>query len=148
MSLPAKKYTVHFDALTDKIEHPNGKKYYLVPCEEVEKLLSDNITYKKEIDELRYCATSIIAMFGLLDEETGTIRQSIVDGTESYIKYVLKALNRMIADLAIASFSKTKEAEVAQRFAFIKTLIPIIQKYAASNGPKHQPAKPELPAAE
>ena len=124
-----------------------GKYYYLCPAEQLEKLLSDNLGLKStnaelsgEIATLKEVVLSIIGLFGLLDEKTGTIKASIQSGEESYFKHILKALNKIIMMVTMAQISKSSEKELADTFAFIKKVIPLINKYG--NQPGAQPGEP------
>ena len=97
-----------------------GKYYYLCPAEQLEKLLSDNLGLKStnaelsgEIATLKEVVLSIIGLFGLLDEKTGTIKASIQSGEESYFKHILKALNKIIMMVTMAQISKSSEKELA-----------------------------------
>ena len=80
----------------------------------------------KDIEKLKTVIIGIIKVLGLYDEQTGTIKESIAKGEESYIKPILKSLGKLISGL---TFNKD---QIAKDFAFIELIFPILKKYAGS----------------
>ena len=124
--------------ITIQIESPqeevliDGKTYLLCPKEQLTKLLDDNIELKKHNAEMRSDLSSfkkaiagILNVLGLLDSNTGTIKESIQKGEESYLKHIGKALTSVMSDIMLK-----REKKLAERFSFIQNVIPLINKCA------------------
>lgn len=122
-------HQIKINSLTETITI-EGKNYLLLPKDQLEKLLSDNIEQKQDIEVLRKTITNILSLFGILDEQTGTIKESIKNGSEGYLKHILKSLKNIIVLMGLSQFNKKAEAELLEKFSFITPLIPIIDKYA------------------
>lgn len=108
-----------------------GKDYILAPKAELHKMATDHTELKQDMEVLKKTILSILKIFGLLDEQTGTIRESVRNGDEGYIKYILKALKNVVFLMGTAQFSKKAEAELLETFSFIGPLIPVIDKHAS-----------------
>lgn len=122
-------HTIQIADLKDTITI-EGKQYLLMPKDQLIKLLNDASEKKQDVEVLKKTILSILDLFGILDEKTGTIRESIRTGSESYIKYILKSLKNIIVLMGMAQMSKKAEAELMEKFSFITPLIPVIDKYA------------------
>jgi hypothetical protein len=108
----------------------DGLEYQIFRKDQLTGLIDKLKEYQGDITELKSAVTNILKLFGLLDETTGTIKTEIQNGEESYFKHILKALNKTVGLLMMAQVSKKSQAELEIQFAFIKTLIPIINKHA------------------
>jgi hypothetical protein len=117
-------HKIEIENLTDTVTI-DGVDYLLLPKAQIEALLAQNLEYKKDIEVFRTMVANILAVLGLLDPATGSIKASIQSGEESYIKHILKALKNVVLDL---SLGRNKNLE--EKFSFIKTALPHIQKYA------------------
>lgn len=115
----------------------DGQEYVLLKKGKGEEMLDrieslSKALAEKESDlaEMKKVIISVLDLLGILNDEKTTIRAEIQSGDESYFKYILKALNSTIMLMTKAQFSKGAEKELAEKFAFIKNLIPVINKYA------------------
>lgn len=118
----------------ESIKNPviiDEKVYLLVEKTQIEALLKDNINlkaqvedYKQDIAKLKTVIQGILKVLGLLDESTGTIRETIANGEENYIKPIIKSLGKLVTTLTF-----NKEA-VVKDFAFIELIFPILKKHA------------------
>jgi len=108
----------------------DGKEYILAPKAELHKMAVDHKDLKADMEVLKKTILSILKIFGILDEKTNTIRESVRNGDEGYVKYILKALKNVVFLMGTAQFSKKAEAELAETFSFIGPLIPVIDKHA------------------
>ena len=106
-----------------------------------ERLMFENLVKEKLVAEaerkaLFGLALNICDVLGVLDENK-KIRAGIVNGEDNVLKYVLGSLTGLMSDFATAQIPgvgrKAKE-RIEQRFAFLKEIVPIIQKYAGVNG--------------
>jgi len=110
----------------------NEREFYLVPAAQLSDLLNQISSHKAEIEELKTCVISILRVLGLLDEQTQTIKAEIKSGEESYFPHILKALMKVVKLLAQAQvpvIGKSAEKELVETFAFIKTILPLIEKH-------------------
>lgn len=108
----------------------NGEIKTLVNVDQLEKLLFQLKDQKKDLLELKNCVVSVLRLMGLLDEKTGTIKESVRSGNESYFKHIIKALKDVVMLMTMARFNKASETELMEKFAFIKTVLPLVDKYA------------------
>ena len=115
----------------------SGDEYVLLKKGKGEEMLDriEQLTAKlnekdSDLEEMKKVIISVLDLLGLLDETKTTIRAEIQSGEESYFKYILKALNSTIMLITKAQFSKGAQAELEQKFSFIKNLLPVINKYA------------------
>lgn len=102
-----------------------------VPRTQLESLLKQNEEYKHEVKELLLVAYGICNVLGLMDGN-GQIKQSYLRNEESPMPAVLKAIlstASLMGQANVPILGKKAEAEIAQKFAFIKHLTPIIEKY-------------------
>lgn len=104
--------------------------------EKLKMLLEQNEEYKKEHAILKNSAVSIMGMFGIMDQNTQKMKPEIASGEQSFIPGMLKSLGDLTALLMKANAprwmggGKQAEEELAQKFSFIKDLLPIINKHA------------------
>jgi hypothetical protein len=136
MTFNIKREYGHFlipqDQLKEKLTI-DGKDYYLVENEQLKRLIDDLKEGKKDINELKNCIMSLLGVLGLLNEAGTNIKESIKTGEESYFKHILKALGETMALLGQAQIpviGKKAEAKLLEKFHFVKTIIPTIEKYA------------------
>lgn len=107
----------------------SDKKTITIPEEQLIQLLNQNDEYKKEVEDLLKVAKGICEVLGLTDE-AGNVKPEFLDGTESPMPSVLKAIMGTVASMTAARFGgKKAEAEIGKKFDFIKYLVPIINKY-------------------
>lgn len=102
-----------------------------VPRKQLDELLKQNEEYKQEVKELLLVAYGICNVLGLTDEN-GKIKQSYLNNEESPMPSVLKAIlstASLMGQANVPILGRKAEAEIAQKFAFIKHLTPIIEKY-------------------
>jgi hypothetical protein len=117
----------------------NDENFVLVPKSAMERITIERKEYKAEIKELKNMVMSILSLLNLLDPDTGKIRQTVQNGDEGYLKYILKGLNKIVSLLVQAQFSKAAQKSLEETFAFIKNIIPIANKYAQTSDNKNQP---------
>lgn len=115
----------------------DGKEYFLLEknkgdemMDRIESLTQQLSEKEADLAEMKSVIISVLDLLGILNEEKTTIRAEIQSGEESYFKYILKALNSTIMLITKAQFSSGAQKEMAEKFAFIKNLIPIINKYS------------------
>lgn len=84
---------------------------------------------------LKGATIKIMSLMGLINPETGTMKEEIASGEESFIPGMLKSLSDVVALLTKSNLpafmgggDKAKDA-LAEKFGFIKELLPIINKY-------------------
>lgn len=135
MSITLKQENEYFlinrDHLKEKL-NINGKEYYLIEAEQLKNLLYEVKEGKKDIGEMKNCIMALLAVLGLLDESGTQIKESIKSGEEGYFKHILKALGETMALLGQAQIpviGKKAEAKLLEKFHFVKTIIPIIEKH-------------------
>lgn len=107
----------------------NGVNYLLVEKNQLENIIHQNIEFKKDIQELKHCIVSVIDVLGLLDKNTGTIKEKIKTGEEGYFGHIIKALKDVMLLMAEAKFSKSGENKLMEKFDFVKRIIPLIEKH-------------------
>jgi len=132
MSQPTKEnkpHTLVFSTLQSE-QIIDGKVYLLVPKNQLQALVDQLKEQKADIQELKNVVIAVLKLMGLYDEATGTIKESVRSGEEGYFKYIIKALKDVLWLMLQAKASKEAEKELAEKFAFIKTLLTIIPKYA------------------
>lgn len=111
----------------------DGKTYTIVEKAQLERLLALLQENKADIHELKNVVVSILRLLGIWDDKTNSIKESIKTGEEGYFGNILKGLGDVISLLTRAQvpiIGKKAEAELMQKFAFLKTLVPIIEKHA------------------
>lgn len=105
----------------------NGVKYGVFRSDQLADLLNTLSENKADFEELKKAVIAILNLLGLLDPETQTIKQSLKDGSENYLKPIMKSMARILG-LMGSPFSSSKK-QLAEEFAFIKTLLPFIDKH-------------------
>ena len=107
-----------------------NEDYLLCPEKQLEGLLKRLEDYKNDINELHNCISSVLDVMGIYDPETKDIKKAIKTGEESYFKYILRALKDTVVLLTQSKMGlKSSEKELLQKFAFIKNIIPLIEKH-------------------
>lgn len=94
-------------------------------------LMDENESYKKDVDDLLKVAKGICGVLGLTDEK-GNVKKSFLDNTESPMPSILKAIlstATLMGQAQLPIIGKKAEAEIAQKFDFIKYLTPILEKH-------------------
>ena len=98
-------------------------------------LLNELAESEKEKTLLKNAVVNIMSLMGLIDKNTGKMKEEIASGEESFIPGMLKSLSDVVALLTKSSLpkfmgggDKAKE-ELATKFSFIQELLPIINKY-------------------
>lgn len=91
--------------------------------DELEKLRLDmSLTMRLILD--------LIDVFGLLDEQKKSLRQTIIDGKEDPIPAILGQITQLVTiDAPMAKFNKRKREELEQRFKFMQYISLIVGKY-------------------
>lgn len=100
---------------------------------EYEKLLSDLNEYKNDTIELKKCILSVLRLLGILDEKTQSIKEKIKSGEEGYTKHILGGLGDVMTLLTQSNMpiiGKKYESKLAEKFSFIKTVLPLIEKHS------------------
>lgn len=101
--------------------------------EQLNSLLTQLDDANNERKVLKSSVMQIMDFIGLIDKNTGTLKEEIASGEESFIPSMLKALGDVMGLLTKSSmpFSLGKKAkeDLANKFAFIQDLLPIINKY-------------------
>jgi len=125
----------------------DGKEYVLIDKKQGENLFNkldwyiktlkereqELVISKKETEELIHVVKCVLVLLGLMDQQTGTIKEAIRTGEESYMKHIMKSLKNVLVLLGKAQFSKGSEKELVEMFSFIKNVIPMIDKYAIAH---------------
>ena len=85
---------------------------------------------------LKNAAIKIMSLMGLIDPETNKMKPEIASGEENFIPGMLKSLTDVVALLTKSNLpgfmgggDKAKQ-QLAEKFDFIKELLPIINKHA------------------
>lgn len=110
----------------------DDKHHLIVEKQKIENLLNKIEDYKQDITGLKNCVFDILRLLGVFDENTGTIKETIKKGEESYFNHILKSLSEVVALLGQAQIpviGKKAEAKLLQKFHFVKTIIPLIEKH-------------------
>lgn len=108
----------------------DGEIYVLVKKDDIKSLEYKVKDQAADINELKNCVTSVIKLMGLFDDKTGTIKASVTNGTENYFKYIIKAIKDILALVMQSQIGfGNSEKELAEKFAFIKTVLPLVKKY-------------------
>lgn len=117
----------------ENIQNPitlNNKVYVLVEQAQVEALLNDNqrqkaeiLEHKADLLEVKKVIQGILKVLGLLDENTGNLKETIANGEENYIKPIVKSLGKLVITLT------TNKEAVVKDFAFIEQIFPIMKKH-------------------
>lgn len=120
----------------------NKNDFVLVPAAQLETLLNNSAAKDLELTEankerqiLIKIAYSIMDLFGFIDNETGKMKPEIISGEESFIPGMLKSLGDvttllMSAKTPFKSMREKAEQKLAEKFSFVKDLIPLLQKYS------------------
>ena len=109
----------------------DGEIYVLIRKNDVRNLEHKVKDQANDINELKNCVTSVIKLMGLFDDKTGTIKASVANGTENYFKYVIKAIKDILSLVIQSQVGMgNSEKELTEKFAFIKTVLPLVKKYA------------------
>lgn len=121
---------IQIETIQDLITIDN-KAYLLTPKNQLQDILNQNANYKTDIEELRQCTLSILRLMGLLDEEKQTLKEEIKSGSQNYFKPILKSLIKVVGLLTEAKMGfKNAEEELLEKFAFIKKILPLIEKHS------------------
>lgn len=108
----------------------DGIDYLLCPKTQLDSLLNILADYKKDIAELHTCIVAVLDLMGLYDHQTHDIKEGIKTGKDSYFKYILRALGDVVSLLTQAKLGfKGAEQEILEKFAFIKNILPLIEKH-------------------
>jgi hypothetical protein len=88
---------------------------------------------------LKSSVIKIMDLLGLIDKETGGLKEDIASGEESFVPSMLKALGDVVSMLTKSSLpsfmgggDKAKQA-LTDKFYFIQELLPIINKYSLND---------------
>ncbi|MBS1647364.1 MAG: hypothetical protein JST67_08485 [Bacteroidetes bacterium] len=103
--------------------------------QELETLIKVNEDFKQEIEILKESVIKIMDVMGLIDKETGKMREEIASGEESFVPSMLKSLGDIITLLTKSQMPKffggeKAKDELLEKFSFIKKMLPIINKHA------------------
>lgn len=107
-------------------------KMIQVPEQELQDLLKQNKDFKADKEVLHDCIVKIMDLLGIVDPATGKVKEEIVSGEESFIPSLLKSvgdLMSLMTQSTIPLIGKKAKVKLEEKFDFIKTLIPIIQKH-------------------
>lgn len=113
--------------------------YLLVPAHQLKSLLAQLEEAKQERKILYDIALSIMVLLGYADAKTRKPIPEIISGEESWMPGMLKSLADVMGLLTKTKFAitdnqkKKYEAELAEKFAFVKNLMPLMQKYGNEN---------------
>lgn len=118
------------------VKGPENNGYYLlVPAHQLKSLLEQLQEAKEERKILYDIALSIMVLLGYADAKTRKPIPEIINGEESWMPGMLKSLADVMGLLTKTKFAitdnqkKKYEAELAEKFAFVKNLMPLMQKY-------------------
>lgn len=92
-------------------EYPELKKTL---AEREETLAGFKVNFELIVD----CVLKMTDLFGLNDPQTGMIRESILNNTESPMRAIVKQLTSLMTEVSLAQMSKEREAKLKDRFAF------------------------------
>lgn len=98
-------------------------------------LIQENNEQKAEIAEIIKLIRQIIGVLGLLDETGEAIKPELVSGEESVFTLLLGSLSDimgLITKTKMPIIGKKYEAKLEEKFAFVKDIVPIVQKYATN----------------
>lgn len=96
---------------------------------------AENKQLKKEIAEVINLVRRIIGVLGLLDEKTNAIKPELLSGEESPLGLLMEALSGIVALITKSKMpviGKKYEKELEEKFAFVKDIVPIVEKYATA----------------
>lgn len=102
------------------------------------KILSlemENKELKGEISEIIKLIRQIIGVLGLMDETGESIKPELISGEESVFSLLLGSLSDimgLITKTKMPIIGKKYEAKLEAQFAFVKDIVPIVQKYATT----------------
>ena len=102
--------------------------------EQLNSLLNQLDDANSERKVLKSSVMQIMDFIGLIDRKTSKLKEEIASGEESFIPSMLKALGDVMGLLTKSSMPKIlggekAKQELADKFAFIQELLPIINKY-------------------
>ncbi len=131
-----KPITIEISNLAQKIEI-DGHTYLLVKKPELDETIrlikqykSENATQKQEIDALKDTVIDVIKLLGLYDPVTKTIKAEVREG-KGVFGPIIKSIKDISFLLVQAKMGfPNAEAEILEKFAFIKNVLPLVDKYA------------------
>lgn len=121
-------------AVTEKSLEVKEDKMISISEQKLRILLERKAEAEAEIVILKGSAICIMDLMGLIDKETNTVKSEIASGEESFIPGMLKSLTDVVALLTQANLPKflggeTAQAKLAEKFSFVKDLVPLINKH-------------------
>lgn len=131
-----KPINIEISNINQKIEI-DGHTYLLVKKPELEETIrlikhykAENQTQKLEIDALKDVVVDVIKLLGLYDEKTKSIKAEVREG-KGFIMPIIKSLKDVGFLLAQSKMGfPGAEKELLEKFAFIKNILPLVDKYA------------------
>lgn len=98
-------------------------------------LEAENNELKSEISEIIKLIRQIIGVLGLMDKTGEAIKPELISGEESVFSLLLDSLSDimgLITKTKMPIIGKKYEAKLEAKFAFVKDIVPIVQKYATN----------------
>lgn len=93
-------------------------------------LLAENAQFKKDIKVLHKSTLQTMDILGLIDPQTGTIKEDVLTGKENPFPSILKggsSLLSLVGQAGIGMSSAKRKLE--EKFSFLEELLPLLRTY-------------------
>lgn len=110
-----------------------------VPKSLLEAMVKQGEETRIETEILYNTCISIMALLGLVDSD-GRVKSEVLSGEESWLPCVLKGAKDIVSlllQMKIPGIGKKAEAELIEKFKFLKEVMPLVEKYGKQNQTQH-----------
>jgi hypothetical protein len=101
--------------------------------DKVLRLEKENTELKAEAQEIIKVVMQIVGVLGLLDESGTKVKAELLNGEEGVFSLLLSSLSDIIGLITkskMPMIGARYEKQLEQKFAFVKEILPLIQKYS------------------
>lgn len=97
--------------------------------EELEMLLQKTEELDQDIKLLRSSVMKVLSVLGMTTDDGKDIKPELKDKSKNPLKIILKGASKIMGLFVQAKFSAEAEKEIGEKFSFLDTAIPVIEKY-------------------
>lgn len=87
---------------------------------------------EQDIAALINITRGILGILGLIDERTGKVKEEYLSGEENVLEPILASIPEimgLLTQVKLPIIGKRAEEKLEKKFAFVKQIVPIIEKY-------------------